>query len=967
MAGRGSRTSGWTTARPCGGRRSGSRAGARKVPSAGLELSAGLGASGCASPAAASAPPTCASACCGVLPRGASSRRSPTSRPSPAERSPARPLPRTSWLSSSGEYDWGRSGVSVADVNRSDIEAIRRTIIQFEINANYPLRPCKCFTNLQCIWVQRVLAISVFFMFCFFIVAVYPLLFGALLTLPVASYFHVFYSGALRAQICSPPFSCSDADCDDAFVSPASWPFLPLDVSIDEERSLYVVVGIVVLSMIGIHISEALSLFREGSLSGGKSWQRSLKHFVRGFDSMMKRVLALMVLRKAVMTTILFSQMVNYGEVGQIAQVALGQMGQKLKPPPEVPQGWSLDFDLGNFSFLTGLDKMELRGGVNVIKFDSWYTCANYTMSRWQANNMLKVKNRSTLEISDHPGTPDVGVHRLDDTCGDCNFVPLTAVFNLSLDDGSPHEQPACCPGGHRYFWHDLAYGAYYWGNAGRIGEAWSGEGPLNSSRANFYSAWFQSCRSQYEAMCFIPPQTVGGSYITGCCSADFTLLLVGVGISLLMVGCFLARWRIVFGPAVAVYFIGSIVQWRTLGPLTASPSAAGEGQTLVARVLPFTHVSGEVLFGILMVLTIALFPFLGYIRRVSNKYYRSCLVNSYYHGGKDVLLSECAEVPLCPNLLFGSTLLLHRSEYDQKSSFGTFCISSRLIGGPRTRYVKTPAELSLAQAMACSAAAVDAAALTNFDSWTSRFWMSIFNFSQGDWLRVHSQRPGSRCSRTKDALPFAIAFTTVLILVTTTDVAQTRGFCDLGFTCMIVAVCLGSMCFAATFFMPLSSWLVRTLQPSPLVRMLQMVCVLTPVMDKEPPPYMYLGDGGLLENSGCLELLFRQVPLIIVMEAGDDPEMQMSVFKKLLARVQTERICSFFVEENPRQSVWEAIDAYQRDSSRTFFSVGILYTAATPRGRPRPQGPGGPGASSGSRTARAGRGAQASHQRGPG
>merc|ERR1712196_692214 len=100
----------------------------------------------------------------------------------------------------------------------------------------------------------------------------------------------------------------------------------------------------------------------------------------------------------------------------------------------------------------------------------------------------------------------------------------------------------------------------------------------------------------------------------------------------------------------------------------------------------------------------------------------------------------------------------------------------------------------------------------------------------------------------------------------------------------------------------------------------MQMCCVTTPVTESEPPPYVYIGDGGLLENSGCLELLRRRVRLILVLEAGDDPKMEMITLNLLLKYVDEERECSFFVPGKPLTSVREAIEAYQKDDTQTYL-----------------------------------------------
>lgn len=103
------------------------------------------------------------------------------------------------------------------------------------------------------------------------------------------------------------------------------------------------------------------------------------------------------------------------------------------------------------------------------------------------------------------------------------------------------------------------------------------------------------------------------------------------------------------------------------------------------------------------------------------------------------------------------------------------------------------------------------------------------------------------------------------------------------------------------------------------------MALMASPVSD-EAPPYIYLGDGGLIENSGALELLRRRTRYILVMEAGDDPNMDMITLTLLLKQVAEEKLCSFFVPGCLHMSVAEAIQEYQSDNERTFLHLGILY-----------------------------------------
>lgn len=184
------------------------------------------------------------------------------------------------------------------------------------------------------------------------------------------------------------------------------------------------------------------------------------------------------------------------------------------------------------------------------------------------------------------------------------------------------------------------------------------------------------------------------------------------------------------------------------------------------------------------------------------------------------------------------------------------------------------------------------------------------------------------------DLIPSLNLFAFVYLLVCVAETFTSPKHCEVGPWCMTIAFIVILVMFGAAFFAPILHRVLKFLQPSPIVRMIQMLFAATPVTPDKPPPYVYLGDGGLIENSGCLELLRRRVPLILVMEAGDDPQMDMITLNLLIRYATDEKICSFFVkdsEDNQRMSVQERIQLYQNNDTHTFLHLGILYDWGLP------------------------------------
>lgn len=92
-----------------------------------------------------------------------------------------------------------------------------------------------------------------------------------------------------------------------------------------------------------------------------------------------------------------------------------------------------------------------------------------------------------------------------------------------------------------------------------------------------------------------------------------------------------------------------------------------------------------------------------------------------------------------------------------------------------------------------------------------------------------------------------------------------------------------------------------------------------------QPPPYVYLSDGGLIECLGVMALLRRRMKLIICSDACEDAEYTLRALRDTIALAREERLCSFFDPERPGRDVALTM-AELRHSDAPFLRLGILY-----------------------------------------
>eukprot|EP00403_Amphidinium_massartii_P040088 CAMPEP_0178441824 /NCGR_PEP_ID=MMETSP0689_2-20121128/37737_1 /TAXON_ID=160604 /ORGANISM="Amphidinium massartii, Strain CS-259" /LENGTH=226 /DNA_ID=CAMNT_0020065129 /DNA_START=216 /DNA_END=896 /DNA_ORIENTATION=+ len=92
-----------------------------------------------------------------------------------------------------------------------------------------------------------------------------------------------------------------------------------------------------------------------------------------------------------------------------------------------------------------------------------------------------------------------------------------------------------------------------------------------------------------------------------------------------------------------------------------------------------------------------------------------------------------------------------------------------------------------------------------------------------------------------------------------------------------------------------------------------------------EPPMFLYLTDGGPIEDLGIVQLLRRHCRWILSVDAGDDPEGKLLDLHTAIALARKEKICSFFDPTDARHDLEQVLEAFSRGNS-PFLHLGVLY-----------------------------------------
>ena len=402
--------------------------------------------------------------------------------------------------------------------------------------------------------------------------------------------------------------------------------------------------------------------------------------------------------------------------------------------------------------------------------------------------------------------------------------------------------------------------------------------------------------------------------------------------------------WRAFLFILLPLWFIwpaSFLLQWRIFGPVTRQAlltpffDAELSGMYSDKAWYFFTNSS--------LALAIASLPAFNLLHRFVHYYFRWSLQRAFYHGGVDMSMVEVAQCPSVPVLLFGATL----NEFmrpESKEAHSLFSLSQYAMGCQRTHFLPAPKWMSLARCMTLSCAAIDGFVLTQINKWHTRILMAMLNLTQGDWLRFDRGQkwPTKRwpvllkephLASLFDRLPEMIIFAFIyLFCLLGNDKSRPGGLGpgSLNIECqpfrLFTMLAMASIVvFIGIFsFFGHVRWL-NWLLDSPLIRQIHMFLMYHECMEK-PPMYLYLTDGGPVEDLGIVQLLRRRRRWILSFDVGDDPTCELLDLRTAIALARKERLCSFYLHKDPRRDLEDVLEEF-RESTEELLHLGVLYS----------------------------------------
>ncbi|CAJ1446398.1 unnamed protein product, partial [Effrenium voratum] len=400
--------------------------------------------------------------------------------------------------------------------------------------------------------------------------------------------------------------------------------------------------------------------------------------------------------------------------------------------------------------------------------------------------------------------------------------------------------------------------------------------------------------------------------------------------------------WKVWLAVLLPLWFIwpaSFLLQWRIFGPIT--------GQALVSPVFDtqivgkYTERAWTIFTTMSLILAVASLPLFNFLHRFVHIYFRVSLQRAFYHDGADVPVEKVAKCPFVPVLLFGATLNeFQRPENEEPHCL--FSLSQHAMGCQRTNFVRCPQWMTLSKCMTLSCAAIDGFVLTQINKWHTRILMAMLNLTQGDWLRfdigqnwhslsgrfpalVDQPHIASLIDRMPDMILFACIYLFILIanLNSTYSSGTELDNCDtFKFFRNLSAALIGIFIGIFSFFghVPCLSWLLS----SPLIRQIHMFLMYHECLEK-PPVYLYLTDGGPVEDLGLVQLLRRRQRWILSFDVGDDPNMELLDLHTAIALARKEKICSFYLASDPRRDLEDVLEEYSKNLE-PFLHLGVLY-----------------------------------------
>eukprot|EP00439_Symbiodinium_sp_Y106_P046059 s1411_g5.t2 len=371
------------------------------------------------------------------------------------------------------------------------------------------------------------------------------------------------------------------------------------------------------------------------------------------------------------------------------------------------------------------------------------------------------------------------------------------------------------------------------------------------------------------------------------------------------------------------------LLQWRIFGPVTHQPLFTPLFGTQIFG--QYSDKAWNCFTGIFLTLAIVAMPGFNFFHRFVHIYFRVSLQRAFYCGGKDVPTPEVAKCPWSPILLFGATL----NEYQRPQDDEPHCLFAHLLQSicfcSNSSHHSSVLLITIAHGIRVLVAACDGMRkdkvpskpavddsvevhdpelrghcdlsvkvsmllhddkpkLTQINKWHTRILMAMLNLTQGDWLRFdmgqnwHSlskrypsllEQPhlASLIDRLPEILTLSCIYLFCLLFNLNSSYSagqnEVEACTPFWIFRFLAAAFIGVFIGGLSFFghVRCFAWLLA----SPVIRQIHMFLMHHECMEN-PPMYLYLTDGGPVEDLGRVGPRQRRRRWILSFDVGDDP-----------------------------------------------------------------------------------------------
>mmetsp|Transcript_91848 Transcript_91848/g.285687 ORF Transcript_91848/g.285687 Transcript_91848/m.285687 type:complete len:457 (+) Transcript_91848:2-1372(+) len=319
------------------------------------------------------------------------------------------------------------------------------------------------------------------------------------------------------------------------------------------------------------------------------------------------------------------------------------------------------------------------------------------------------------------------------------------------------------------------------------------------------------------------------------------------------------------------------------------------------------------------------------------HRVYRRGLRLAFFANGEDKMWKQVRSNPYCPFLIVTATVNDYMRPGDS-IPLSEISLSPLHVGGQKTGYIQMPPMRSLARCVALSGAAIDAFFLGKKDHVKYRFWLELLSLSMGDFLLFETNgglraRLGRLCGRRSGPsgesmhivyrLPALIVAETFYVLLLFANNFAMAQKCNpaawLYFLALVVT--LLSILLSLIAFLPCLDLLLHSL----IIRGIHLLARFYHRADV-PPSLVYVTDGGLLDNTGVMQLMRRRVRRILLVYGGNDPKDTFKWLRKVVDSAANERLASFYDPAEPGRDLRETLQRFSEDRTVPFLHLGIRY-----------------------------------------